>query len=106
MYVINPFIVNIITKIPTVLFLILAIVLLLIHIVDIIISFNIIWKFKNISQNIYRDSTERVTEFVRNEIIKNNKMLYKRLIKAFPKLEVLRNFKIKKDKELENKKLS
>lgn len=36
------------------------------------------------------DSTEIVTKYVKEEIERNNKILYNRLIEAFPKLEIYR----------------
>ncbi len=90
MYILNPFLSNIINGIPSNILNILAIILFIVYIIDNNISFKIIWKFKKFSQNAKIDSTEIVTEYVKEEILKKKKILYTRLIKAFPKLKVLR----------------
>lgn len=90
MYVLNPFFTKIINSIPANILNIIAIILFISFVFDIIISFKIIWKFKKISDDTKKDNTEKVTEYVKKEILKKKKLLYTRLINAFPKLKVLK----------------
>lgn len=65
---------------------ILAIILAILFIADIIVSYNIINSFKKISSNVKKDSTEDITNMVRN-VISEKSYLYKRLVSSFPKFE-------------------
>lgn len=94
MYIINPFLSKIILIIPTKILNITAIITALLYITDISISFRLIWKFRKVSQNAKIDSTEKVTEYVKKEILNKKKILYTRLIDAFPRLKII---KIKKN---------
>lgn len=82
-YFINPFIYNLIIKIPNVLFVIILGILFLIFITDVIISFNIITKIKVTADNLRKDSTEEISKKVR-EILSNKSILSRRLVNAFP----------------------
>ena len=101
MYVVNPFLTNILEMLPKIILIILGCTIMIILLIDFSISFNIIWKFRNVSKNVRKDSTETITEYVRKEILKKNKLLYNRLVHAFPKLEVLKKLRDKRinDKE-------
>lgn len=90
MYIVNPFFVSILIKIPKVVANITAVILLILFIIDFTVSFQIIWKFKRISDDAKKDNTEKVTEYVKNEILNRKKVLYTRLINAFPNLKVLK----------------
>lgn len=92
---INPFILNMFSYVYPSTLNIIAIVIACLLLADYVISIRIITKFKGISKNSLEDSTELVTNFVRNEIKKKNKLLYNRLLKAFPKFKITR---IKKKK--------
>lgn len=92
-YGLNPFITSIISTIPNIVLIIISFFLLLIFLIDIIISLNIIVKFKNISNNIKTDSTDEITKKVK-EIISNKSIFQKRLTNAFPNMKI----KIRKDK--------
>ena len=59
-------------------------------IADNIISFKIIYKFRSSIKLHEKDSTEQISELVKEEFLNKN-FLYKRLIKAFP------NFKGRKE---------
>ncbi len=96
MYVINPLIYKLVNIIPNNILIIIGIILLIIFIVDICISFKIIWKFKEMAQLVRKDNTEKVTEYVRKEVDEMNKSLYSRLINSFPKLQVIKKKKKKK----------
>lgn len=97
-YGLNPVLTRLLNMIPDHILNILAICLFIGYLVDFVISFNIILKFKKISNDLRKDSTEKVTEFVKNEIIKRKSKLQIRLIKAFPSLKVIRNI-IKREEE-------
>lgn len=90
MYIVNPFFIKILNLIPELILNILAIILVIGLLIDFIISFKIIWKFKKISDDAKKDNTEKVTEYVKNEILKRKKKLYTRLINAFPNLKILK----------------
>lgn len=104
MYKINPFFINTTNKIPTNLTLILSIFLIIIFIIDNIISSKTILEIQKINQNIQnkliikKDDTERITKLVRERIEKSKKVLNRRLIHAFPHLELLKRTRKKNTK--------
>lgn len=89
MYVFNPFFFAIIKSIPIGFLITLTVLFLLFFLIDSLVSFRIMSSIKIISSELKSDSTEKITKQVRKEIIKRNQLLQKRLIQAFPKLEVL-----------------
>lgn len=93
MYLVNPFINNILNIIPINILNIIALIVGIIFITDVIISLIIIIKFSKISDNAKVDSTEKVTEYVKNMILKKGKTLYTRFINAFPNMKI---FKVKR----------
>ena len=95
---VNPFLLNIISSKTDIQIYTITLVLLLFYLADNVISIKIISKFKNISNSVKVDSTEIVTKYVKEEIERNNKILYNRLIEAFPKFEIYRK-KRKSNKE-------
>lgn len=103
MYILNPFILSIINKIPSNIVMYTSVILSFITVIDIIISFNIIITLKNISSNIRCDSTEAITKRVK-EILFSKTIFHRRLIESFPNMKVfnkrllLKN-KLKEDKE-------
>lgn len=92
MYVVNPLISKWIFKIPTKVAIIIVILLGIAFLIDFIVSFKIISKFKSTQKNIRKDSTEKITEYVKKEILKKQKVLYTRLVNAFPKLKILKKY--------------
>ena len=93
-YIVNPFVVEILNKIPDTTLNILSIVLAIIFLIDIILSFNIINGFKKTVKNIsLEDRTEDINNYIKNLLLEKS-ILYRRLIKAFPKIQT----KIKKIK--------
>ncbi len=104
MYIINPFLVRTLEILPEFLLITIAIIIIITILIDFSLSFNIIWKFRNVSKEVHKDNTETITEYVRKEILKKNKVLYNRLVKAFPKLEVLKRKHDKQFKKKDNKK--
>lgn len=93
-YIVNPFVVEILNKIPDTTLNILSIVLVIIFLIDIILSFNLINGFKKTIKNIsLEDRTEDINNYIKNLLLEKS-ILYRRLIKAFPKIQT----KIKKIK--------
>lgn len=81
----NPFVVKfIIQNVPdsNVICLVLGIIFTL----DLFISFNVIVKFKNITNILTKDSTEEISNRVKKTLAKKS-VLFKRLINAFPNLK-------------------
>lgn len=60
-----------------------SIILAIIFVTDVVISFVIISKVKNVPGNIKKDNTEEMTSKVK-KVLKEHSMLSKRLINAFP----------------------
>lgn len=90
MYFINPFFVSIYSKIPSNILIIISSVLFTIFLTDNIISYTIMFKMKIPKIKISKDNTEEITEYVRSILAKRS-FLYKRLMKAYPNMKILRN---------------
>lgn len=82
-YFINPFINKLLLKIPINILNILFYSLLIIFVIDFIISFVIIFKFKNTLKKTEKDSTEEISNKVK-EVFLSKGLLCRRLVKAFP----------------------
>lgn len=104
MYISNPFFLSFITKLPDAFIYILSFLFIMIMLIDTILSYNIMSSLKNISSDIRTDSTEKVTALVKKEIIKRNQYYQKRLLQAFPKLEILYSKGIERRKKRKKKK--
>lgn len=83
-YVINPFVVKMLSYIPLNVFNIVGVVLLVVFVVDYAVSFKIIRGFSKVAKNITikKDNTEEITKKVRSILTKEG-FLYRRLISAF-----------------------
>jgi uncharacterized membrane protein len=86
-YVLFPFALNILGKLPNLALYIIASILLVIFTVDLILSFNIILKFKNYAFKAAKDSTEEISRFVRETISSKSKLI-KRLVDSFPDFQL------------------
>ncbi len=106
MYLCNPFFYGWIQKLPDILLYIISFLLIFGMIIDICVSFKIMSSLTLISSNIRTDSTEKITRMVRKEIMKQNQLLQKRLINAFPKLEILYSKGIARKEKRKQKKKS
>lgn len=85
-YVVNPFLYNLISKMSDNVLLIVGSFLLIIFVIDLIISLNVTFKIKsNITKLIKKDSTEEFNHKIKELI--DSKLLNRRLFKAFPKLK-------------------
>lgn len=102
MYILNPFILNLIEYIPLNILKYTSLTLLILTIIDIIISFNIIITLKNISSNIRCDSTEAITKKVK-EILFSKTIFHRRLIESFPDMKVFNKRTVLKNKINKNK---
>lgn len=97
----NPIVFNLLNILPNYLIYILSTIFLITYIIDNIISCKIIYNIQKLSKEIQskqiikKDDTERITRLVRKQIEKSMKLLDRRLIHAFPRLEMLK-FKKKK----------
>lgn len=90
MYILNPFILEILNKIPATYQSIIAVILLIILLIDVSISFNIINNYKKVVKTaITQDDTEDINQYVKNIILERS-ILSKRLLHAFPRTKVYR----------------
>ena len=102
-YVINPFLVLNLNKLPESCLVVVSLIFGVLLIADFITSFNIINNFKKTVKNVSeRDRTEDINKHVKNLWLKKS-FLYRRLIKAFPKIETKLKT-MKKNFEDKNKK--
>lgn len=84
----HPFLNNIYNMIGDKALLIITIICMLIFIVDVVISFNVINRFKKTvtSIDLKRDSTQDFKKMVSETIMENRKVFQSRLLKAFPNI--------------------
>ena len=86
MYVINPFLTGILDGFSKTTITVLGLIFFTIYAVDTIISFTTIYKLRSSSTSLKKDSTEEISEQVRETILKNS-YFKKRLLNAFPRIE-------------------
>lgn len=101
MYFVNPFFVSIYSKIPSNILIIISSVLFTIFLTDNIISYTIMFKMKIPKIKISKDNTEEITEYVRSILAKRS-FLYKRLMKAYPNMKILRNKVMSINNDIDN----
>lgn len=101
-FIVYPFIIKLLDNVPLLHIKYLCFLILLVTLTDILVSFKIINGLKNISKNIKCDSTEAITEKVRETLSQKNHF-YRRLIKSFPNMKVFNKMSVIKDKLLNNK---
>lgn len=82
----QPFLLNLLLSLSTTTLNIICIVILIIFGTDLIISFHIICSFKDLTNDILKDSTEEISSKVKNKLAKHS-IFFKRLIMAFPSLK-------------------
>ena len=85
-YIINPLFSSLLTKINPLILNIISIILLIIFLTDFTISMNISCKIKNTIKKFKKDNTEEINKKVK--AILENKILNRRIFKAFPKLKI------------------
>lgn len=101
---INPFLLNILDKIPAIYYNSFVVILACVFVLDVIVSSNVIFNLKNFVSASKKDSTEDLKKEIKKKM-KINNSLYMRLIKAFPdfkKIIKVPNVK-KKKKQSKNK---
>lgn len=91
MYFINPLFTGILCKMSDKFLIILSVVLMILFLADLIISFLIMLKFRNIGIKSMKDNTEEMNKIVKEYLTKNSRWT-KRLVDSFP------NFKIRIEK--------
>ena len=103
-YVLNPVILKMLSHIDYEILIGICFMILFIYIIDSIISFMIIFNFKETITNIEKDATEEITKKVKNIFLEKG-FLYRRLINAFPNMknprEYLLDLKEKIDTQIE-----
>lgn len=87
-YVFNPFFLKIIKNIPSTIFHIIMIIILIFFIIDVITSFKIIYNLRKESYINVKDITETTTEEVK-KILKEKSIFNRRLLNSFPHLKFI-----------------
>lgn len=101
MYVTNPFFLGLINKISAPFLISLTVIFLIVYFIDNIISFKIIKNIQHVGEDIQKrqlvkkDDTERITHLVKKQVENSMKTFEKRIVHAFPHLQVLK-IKVKK----------
>lgn len=96
LYVINPFFFSLFQKIPDVILYFICVFLFFLFLIDNIISFKVIHHIQTVNKNtqkkqiLKKDDTERITKLVRKQIEESKSTFEKRLIHAFPNLQLKR----------------
>lgn len=93
-YLINPFLINILNKIDPILLKCVVSILMVLFIIDFFVSFSVTSKIKNVAKVVFKDSTEEINAKVK-EILLSKGKLTRRVIKAFPNFDI--RFKQKKN---------
>lgn len=97
MYIVNPFIIEKLNQVPNIVLNIISIIFLILFIIDEVVSFNIINHYKKTVKKVSQeDNTEDINQYVKNKLLSKS-VLYRRLIKAFPRIEAKIKDVIKKD---------
>ena len=98
MYIVNPFITSLLDKVGSNTIITIGIILLVIFVIDLIVSFSVITKIKNVFSSKYKDDTEEVNNRVKQYLIKLSP-LTKRLMESFPNFRIkIKNIKNKIEK--------
>ena len=102
-YIVNPYLISLISKLTSNVLYIISAIIAIIFVIDNIISFKIIYTFKNTFIKVAKDNTDEINKKV-HEILLTKTGLAKRLRESFPDLQVKIN-KTKKKIEKEVKKI-
>jgi uncharacterized membrane protein len=107
MYIVNPFFMNVYSKLPSTILYIICLILLILYITDNIITTTIMFGFRKTINTLDKDGTEEITKKVKEKLVNRN-WLYKRLLNAFPNLknpkEYLQEVRINLEKEITKQK--
>lgn len=82
---VNLFLLNLLGKLSFNSLSIIAIITMSLFIIDVFISFNVVFNLKTITRSITKDSTEEIKKAV-HKFIHNNLFMYERIVKAFPNM--------------------
>lgn len=93
-YLINPFLIDILNKIDPILLKCVVSILMILFVIDFFVSFSVTSKIKNVGKVVFKDSTEEINAKVK-EILLSKGKLTRRVIKAFPNFDI--RFKQKKN---------
>lgn len=99
---INPVFVNLINKLPSIVINLSTVILACVIVIDYIVSSNVLFNMKGFSKEIRKDSTEDIKKQMKKKIT-HNKILYNRLMNAFPNLYKIVDYQKKKNKEIKKK---
>lgn len=102
-YIVNPYLISLISKLTSNVLYLISAIIAIIFVIDNIISFKIIYTFKNTFIKVAKDNTDEINKKV-HEILLTKTGLAKRLRESFPDLQVKIN-KTKKKIEKEVKKI-
>lgn len=102
-YVVMPLLGRAFTHIPPNILRTVDIILITITILDTIVSFKIISKFKTLSNSVNEDTTDKITQKVKDTIMKNYSYLYKRLLSVFPTVKFRNKYSILRDEIMKEK---
>lgn len=83
----NPFILDRLAQVDPIIICLVAIMLFAVFVIDIVTSLRLVSHFSSIAKSIQRDATDEISQYARATIMAHSK-LGKRLVKAFPNLEV------------------
>lgn len=88
MYVVNPYVIKIISMIPNSYFLVLSASLLTAFIIDNIVTFKIMFNIRSITKTLKKDYTEEMTKKVR-KILSEQSFITRHWLTAFPDLKII-----------------
>ncbi len=71
---------------------------------DTVISFKIINNFKNISDSVVEDNTDKITTLVKKTILDNYNVFYRRLVESFPNMQIQNKLSLLRERILEEQK--
>lgn len=94
-YLINPLLSTLFSQTNDTLIIVISIILASLFIIDLVFSLKILSSIKKLSFGVVGDSTEKITKYVKDTIVNQNKKLQNRIIKSFPKIKFWGNKKNK-----------
>ena len=104
MYIVNPIIIIILDNLSDNFIILLGLFFFLVFLIDFIISFSVIIKFRNIDVSKFKDDTEEMKKRVL-EYLDNHSFLTKRLFNSFPNIKIkIEKFKKRTLRKLKKKK--
>ena len=102
MYIINPFLTNLLLKIPNLILYIVVIIFLIGYVVDNVISSVVISSIRKEIKRAEKDQTEEITKRVKAKLNKKG-YFSKRIIKAFPNIQTYKELLVKLRENINDK---